>query len=112
MASLIRWCAQRVAISHVGHGFLQLSTHSSFPWLIVHGLSVAFLVFFAHEVLAVRSGAAALKALLAAAANPQLADREGNTPLALARTRNDAAMVRMLEQVGEGVQRLAPPPGQ
>jgi ankyrin repeat protein len=41
-----------------------------------------------------------LRALLAAGANTQLADREGNTPLALARTRNYAAMVRMLEQVG------------
>jgi ankyrin repeat protein len=41
-----------------------------------------------------------LRALLAAGANTQLADREGNTPLALARTRNYAAMVRMLEQAG------------
>ena len=41
-----------------------------------------------------------LRALLAAGANTQLADREGNTPLALARTRNYAALVRMLEQAG------------
>ena len=112
MASLIRWCAQRVAISHVGHGFLQLSTHSSFPWLIVHGLSVAFLVFFAHEVLAVRSGAAALKPLLAVGGNTQLADNEGSTRKRQPPLQPCASMVRMLEQVGEGVQRLAPPPGQ
>ena len=41
-----------------------------------------------------------LRALLAAGANTQLADRAGNTPLALARTRNYAAMVRMLVQAG------------
>jgi ankyrin repeat protein len=38
-----------------------------------------------------------LRALLAAGANPQLADRQGNTPLMLARARGYAPMVRMLE---------------
>jgi ankyrin repeat protein len=38
-----------------------------------------------------------LRVLLAAGANPQLADRQGNTPLMLARARGYAPMVRMLE---------------
>jgi hypothetical protein len=41
-----------------------------------------------------------LEALVRAGANLQLADRQGNTPLSLARTRGYAAMVRMLEAVG------------
>ena len=39
-----------------------------------------------------------LRALIAAGANPQLADRQGNTPLMLARARGYAAMVQMLER--------------
>jgi hypothetical protein len=35
--------------------------------------------------------------LLRAGANPRLADREGRTPLDLARSRGYAEMVRMLE---------------
>jgi ankyrin repeat protein len=38
--------------------------------------------------------------LLKAGANTQLADREGRTPLALARSRGYAAMVQMLEAAG------------
>jgi uncharacterized protein len=41
---------------------------------------------------------ATLRALLDAGANPQLSDREGRTPLALARSRGYAEMVRLLEQ--------------
>lgn len=41
-----------------------------------------------------------LRSLLAAGANPQLADREGNTPLALARRQGYTAMVQMLERAG------------
>lgn len=41
---------------------------------------------------------AVLKALLLAGANTQLTDREGNTPLVLAKTRRYIAMVKMLEQ--------------
>jgi uncharacterized protein len=40
---------------------------------------------------------ATLKALLDAGANTKLADREGRTPLQLARSRGYAAMVAMLE---------------
>jgi uncharacterized protein len=41
-----------------------------------------------------------LKALIDAGANLQLADRQGNTPLQLARSRGYAPMVRMLEAAG------------
>lgn len=43
---------------------------------------------------------ATLKALIDAGANLQLADRQGNTPLQLARSRGYAPMVRMLEAAG------------
>ena len=43
---------------------------------------------------------ATLKALIDAGANLQLADRTGQTPLALARSRGYAAMVAMLEKAG------------
>jgi ankyrin repeat protein len=43
---------------------------------------------------------ATLKALIDAKANLQLADRHGQTPLALARARGYAAMVSMLEKAG------------
>jgi hypothetical protein len=41
-----------------------------------------------------------LRALIAAGANLQLADRQGNTPLALARSRGFREMVEMLERAG------------
>jgi ankyrin repeat protein len=41
-----------------------------------------------------------LQALIDAGANLKLADRQGNTPLQLARARGYAQMVRMLEQAG------------
>ena len=41
-----------------------------------------------------------LRALLAAGASTRLADRQGTTPLALARSRGYAAMVQMLERAG------------
>ena len=41
-----------------------------------------------------------LRALLAAGASTELADRQGTTPLALARSRGYAAMVQMLETAG------------
>lgn len=41
-----------------------------------------------------------LQALIGAKANLQLADRQGQTPLALARSRGYREMVRMLEQAG------------
>jgi len=43
---------------------------------------------------------ATLKALIDAGANLQLADRSGQTPLALARSRGYSAMVAMLERAG------------
>jgi uncharacterized protein len=43
---------------------------------------------------------ATLEALVKAGANLQLTDRQGNTPLALARQRDYAPMVRMLETAG------------
>ncbi len=43
---------------------------------------------------------ATLKALIDAGANLQLKDRQGNTPLALARSRGYSAMVQMLEKAG------------
>jgi ankyrin repeat protein len=43
---------------------------------------------------------ATLRALIDAGANLQLADRHGQTPLALARSRGYSAMVRMLEMAG------------
>jgi len=43
---------------------------------------------------------ATLKALIDAGANLQLADRHGQTPLALARSRGYSTMVRMLEAAG------------
>jgi uncharacterized protein len=41
-----------------------------------------------------------LRALIDAGANLQLADREGRTPLQLAKARGYAEMVRMLEAAG------------
>ena len=41
-----------------------------------------------------------LRALLAAGASTRLADRQGNTPLALARSRGYTEMVQMLQQAG------------
>ena len=41
-----------------------------------------------------------LRALLDAGASTQLADREGRTPLQLARARRYTAMVQMLERAG------------
>ncbi len=43
---------------------------------------------------------ASLQALIAAGANLKLADRHGNTPLQLARSRGYADMVKMLERAG------------
>ena len=43
---------------------------------------------------------ATLKALIDAGANLQLADRQGNTPLQLARSRGYGEMVQMLEKAG------------
>ena len=43
---------------------------------------------------------ATLKALIDAGANLQLADRVGQTPLALAKARGYSAMVSMLEKAG------------
>ena len=43
---------------------------------------------------------ATLKALIAAGANLQLVDRQGNTPLQLARSRGFGEMIRMLEKAG------------
>ena len=43
---------------------------------------------------------ATMRALLDAGANTQLADRDGRTPLQLARSRGYAAMVQMLERAG------------
>ncbi|MCG6876807.1 MAG: ankyrin repeat domain-containing protein [Betaproteobacteria bacterium] len=43
---------------------------------------------------------ATLQALVAAGANPNLPDRQGATPLALARARGYASMVQILEQAG------------
>jgi ankyrin repeat protein len=43
---------------------------------------------------------ATLKALIDAGANLRLADRQGNTPLQLARSRGYTAMVQMLEKAG------------
>ena len=43
---------------------------------------------------------ATLKALLEAGASTKLADREGRSPLALARGRGYAAMAKMLEAAG------------
>ena len=41
-----------------------------------------------------------LRALIAAGANPNLADGRGTTPLALARGRGYGEMVKILEQAG------------
>lgn len=43
---------------------------------------------------------ATVRVLLEAGANPNIADRSGATPLALARSRGYAAMVRMIERAG------------
>jgi len=48
---------------------------------------------------------ATLKALIDAKANLQLKDRQGQTPLQLARSRGYTEMVRMLEAATGGAQR-------
>jgi hypothetical protein len=50
---------------------------------------------------------ATLRALIAAGANLQLADAQGNTPLALARARGYAEMVRMLEAAQQSPRRVS-----
>jgi hypothetical protein len=90
-----------IAAAHLGHdGVVRQLIRAGAPLGHVNNLHWTALI----ESIVLGDGGrrhqATLKALLEAGASTQLADREGRTPLALARSRGYAAMVKMLEQAG------------
>ena len=90
-----------IAAAHLGHdGVVRQLIAAGAPLDHVNNLHWTALI----EAVVLGDGGArhvaTLRALLAAGANTQLADREGRTPLQLARTRGYAEMQRWLEQAG------------
>jgi len=90
-----------IAAAHLGHdGVVRQLIAAGAPLDHVNNLHWTALI----EAVVLGDGGsrhvATLRALLAAGANPQLTDREGRTPLQLARSRGYAEMVRWLEQAG------------
>jgi uncharacterized protein len=90
-----------IAAAHLGHdGVVRQLIAAGAPLDHVNNLHWTAVI---ESIVLGNGGArhqATLKALIDAGANLQLADRQGNTPLALARSRGYAAMVRMLEKAG------------
>jgi uncharacterized protein len=87
-----------IAAAHLGHdGVVRQLIAAGAPLDHVNNLHWTALI----ESIVLGDGGsrhqATLKALVEAGANTKLADREGRTPLQLARSRGYAAMVRMLE---------------
>jgi len=90
-----------IAAAHLGHdGVVRQLIAAGAPLDHVNNLHWTALI----EAIVLGDGGprhiATLKALLAAGASTTLADREGRTPLALARARGYAEMVRRLEAAG------------
>jgi len=90
-----------IAAAHLGHdGVVRRLIAAGAPLDHVNNLHWTALI----ESIVLGDGGprhqATLKALLDAGASTRLADREGRTPLALARQRGHATMVRMLEAAG------------
>lgn len=90
-----------IAAAHLGHdGVVRQLIAAGAPLDHVNNLHWTAVI----EAIVLGDGAArhqrTLQALIAAGANLQLADRQGRTPLALARARGYDPMVRMLIQAG------------
>ncbi len=90
-----------IAAAHLGHdGVVRQLIAAGAPLDHVNNLHWTAVI----EAIVLGNGGprhqATLQALIAAGANLQLADRQGNTPLQLARSRGYGAMVQMLEQAG------------
>lgn len=90
-----------IAAAHLGHdGVVRQLIAAGAP--LDHGNNLHWTA--AIEAVVLGDGGprhqATLKALIDAGANLQLADRHGQTPLALARSRGYSAMVLMLERAG------------
>lgn len=90
-----------IAAAHLGHdGVVRQLIAAGAPLDHVNNLHWTALI----EAIVLGDGGArhqeVVRALLGAGASTQLGDREGNTPLALARARGHSAMVRLLEQAG------------
>ena len=90
-----------IAAAHLGHdGVVRQLIEAGAPLDHVNNLHWTALI----ESIVLGDGGprhvATLQALVAAGANTQLADRQGHTPLALARSRGHAQMVLILTQAG------------
>lgn len=90
-----------IAAAHLGHaGVVQQLIAAGAPLDHVNNLHWTALI----EAVVLGDGGArhqtVVNALLGAGANTQLADREGRTPLQLARSRGYADIARLLEQAG------------
>lgn len=90
-----------IAAAHLGHdGVVRQLIAAGAPLDHVNNLHWTALI----EAIVLGDGGArhqeVVRALLAAGASTQLTDRQGNTPLALAKARGYRAMVQMLEKTG------------
>lgn len=90
-----------IAAAHLGHdGVVKQLIAANAPLDHVNNLHWTAVI----EAIVLGNGGArhqeVLQALLAAGASTRLTDREGNTPLALAKARGYSAMVSMLEKAG------------
>ncbi|MBC7435584.1 MAG: ankyrin repeat domain-containing protein [Bdellovibrionales bacterium] len=90
-----------IAAAHLGHdGVVRQLIAAGAPLDLVNNLHWTAVI---ESIVLGDGGArhqAVLAALIQAGANLQFADRQGNTPLALARSRGYGAMLQMLEKAG------------